>query len=193
MKLKQTLATLLTGLVLIIGCEKQNAKKSIENNVEITSIKPKIGIHEAVIRGNKNVIVEYINQNLNINEKEPKGGSSPLSTAITFDKEEIALLLIEAGADINSISNDGSTPLHVAAFFGRTKIVKVLLSTEKVDISIRNKVGATAYESVTGPFEIVKPIYDQLSLDLISLGFKLDYLELQKQRGIIANLLNDKS
>ena len=192
MKPKQSIVTLLIASLLIISCknEEQKSKNSIKNKIENSSMKPKMGIHEAVIRNDKNVILEYIKKGLDINEKDPKGGSSPLGTAITFNKEEIALLLINSGADLNSTSNDGSTPLHVAAFFGRTKIVEALLA-KKVDISIRNKASATAYESVAAPFEMLKPIYDKLQLDLMPLGFKLDYKELEKEREIIANLLKN--
>jgi len=43
-----------------------------------------------------------------------------LTTAAVFGKTEIALALVNAGADVNIINNDGSTPLHTAAFFCHT-------------------------------------------------------------------------
>lgn len=192
MKIKTTIISILM-IATLFGCKKNQSvdmDKSTSEQVISDSIivAPKMGIHEAIIRGDINIAKQHIAAGSDINEKEPKGGSSPLATAITFNKEEIALLLINSEVDINSISNDGSTPLHVAAFFGRTEIVKALLS-KNADTSVKNNAGATAYESVVAPFEIVKSIYDKISLDLMPFGFKLDYKELEKSRSVIADLL----
>jgi hypothetical protein len=56
---------------------------------------------------------------------------------------------------------------------------------------VRNSYNSTALESVTAPFEAVKPIYDQLSKDLGPLGLKLDYKELKQNRVIIADLIKN--
>jgi ankyrin repeat protein len=39
----------------------------------------------------------------------------------------VARLLLEHGADVNARENDHSTPLHVAAQYGKTAVVRVLL------------------------------------------------------------------
>ena len=192
MKTTQVLASVIL-IFTIMSCENLE-KKSLENKqekTEIKELKPTMGIHEAVIRGNISVIKQYIKLNQHLNDKDPKGGASPLSTAITFDKQEIALALIAAKVDLNSISKDGSTSLHTAAFFGRIKVVEALLKAE-ADVTIRNKAGANAYETAAAPFHFVEPIYKQLSLDLMPFGFKLDYDVLKKNRAEIAKLLNEK-
>ena len=71
----------------------------------------------------------------------------------------MAKALIEAGADVNCQNNEGSTALHTAAFLCRTEIVEALLDNG-ADKNIRNNYGSTALESVSGPFENVKAIYD---------------------------------
>jgi ankyrin repeat protein len=97
-------------------------------------------------------------------------------------------LLIEAGADLNFKNDEGSTPLITAAFLCRTEIVEMLLA-KGADKSIRNKAGSTALESVSGPWEEVKPIYDILVGVLGPLGLQLDYERIQTTRPKIAPML----
>jgi len=149
---------------------------------------PGIGIHEAVIKGDLQVIRQLISAGVNLDEKDPSGGSSPLITAAVFDKTEIAMALIEAGVDVNFINNEGSTPLHTAAFFCRTEIVQALLKNG-ADKSIKNNAGSTALESVAGPFEDVKGIYDYFWQTLGPLGLVLDHERIQSTRPKIAKML----
>ena len=121
-------------------------------------------------------------------KKSQWGGASPVITAITFGKTEVALALIAAGADVNFKNNEGSTPLHTAAFFCRTEIVKALLD-KGADKNIRNNAGSTALESVTGRFEDVKPVYDYLLSAFGTLGLELDYELLKSTRPKIAGML----
>ncbi len=147
-----------------------------------------MNIHAAVISGNLKVVEQLIEAGTNIDELEPAGGSSPLISAIVFGQSDIALALIEAGADVNFKNNEGSTPLHTAAFFCDTDVVEVLLQNS-ADKSIKNNAGATAFETVAGPFETVKGIYDYFSKVYAPLGLKLDYEEIQATRPVIAEML----
>jgi ankyrin repeat protein len=139
--------------------------------------------------GNLEAIRQHIEAGSDLNEKEPMGGSSPMITAITFGKTEVALALIAAGADVNFKNNEGSTPLHTAAFFCRTEIVKALLD-KGADKNIRNNAGSTALESVAGSFENVKPIYDYLMTAYGPLGLELDYEKIKTTRPVIAGMLH---
>ena len=76
-----------------------------------------MSLHQAVITNNINVVKKHISEGKNLDEKEQEGGSTPLISACVFGKTEIALLLINAGVDINVTNNDGSTALHTAAIF----------------------------------------------------------------------------
>jgi hypothetical protein len=149
---------------------------------------PAIGLHEAIIQGNLELVTQHIKAGSNLDEKEPSGGSSPLITAATFGKDEIAIILIEAGADVNLKNNDGSTPLHTAAFFCRTEIVKALLENG-ADKHLKNNAGSTALESVMAPFEAVKGYYDYFGEALGPLGLELDYEQLKTDRPKIVTLL----
>lgn len=157
------------------------------NNTEAE--KPKISLHAAVIKGDKETVKEYINAGSDINMAEPPGGSSPLITAAMFGRSEIASLLINAGADVNFTNNDGSTALHTAAFFCHPDLVEKLLENG-ADKTIVNQSGSTAQQSVEAPFETVKGIYQYFENTLGPLGLELDLERIQSTRPIIAETLS---
>merc|ERR1719458_892995 len=84
-------------------------------------------LHHAAIRGNKSA-AERLLHTEGI-EREPKDvqESTPLHLAATYDHLHIAEVLLDAEADPQSVSNDGTTPLHEACLEGNTGIVTVLL------------------------------------------------------------------
>ena len=89
--------------------EKKDAKAAIE--------KPKMDIHAAIVSNNLAVVQQHIASGSDINKKEPMSKSTPLMTACTFNRKEIAKALVNANADLMIKNNDGSTALHTAAFF----------------------------------------------------------------------------
>jgi fucose 4-O-acetylase-like acetyltransferase len=159
-------------------------------NSEAIRSAPDMGLHEAVIRNDLQVVLGHIRAGSDLNVKDPTGGSSPLIVAALPGKTEIAQALIEAGADLDLQNNEGSTALHIATFFCRPEIVKALLEHSS-DASIKNNAGSTALESVTAPFEAVKGIYDYFRLTLGPLGLELDDEQLKAIRPIIADLLRN--
>ena len=179
-----------TFLTVTVYIKQANPASKSEQSSVLPAI-PDIGLHEAAITGNLEVIKQHISAGSDLNEKEPSGGSSPLITAITFGKTDVALLLIESGADVNYTNNEGSTPLHTAAFFCRTEIVKALLESG-ADRNIRNNAGSTSFESVIVPFEAVKGIYDYFGQAFGPLGMELDYEFIKSERSVIADLLCNK-
>jgi hypothetical protein len=191
LKLKSTVKSLtVLGAILILGltsCAQGNTNDELAQDPK----KPSMDIHQATFMGNTKAIQEHINAKSDLNKKDAYG-STPLTIAATFDKTDVALLLIKGGADINALSADGSTPLHTASFFGRTEMVKALLDAG-ADVTIRNNYGSTALESVSASFADVKMIYDQLSKDLGPLGLKLDYGRLEKVRPLIAEMISAKT
>lgn len=185
------------GLVLVVAFfavinsgNKDASALPEANNIllENESLPPKVGLQEAVLEGNAEAIRQHIKAGSDLDEKEPTGGSSPLITAVVLGKTEIALLLIEGGADLNLQNEEGSTPLHTAAFFCRVQIVETLLANG-ADQYIKNKAGSTALDAVTAPFEAVKEVYDYFQQTLAPLGLKLDYEQIQKDRPRIAEML----
>lgn len=187
----KTLAGILMTLVLVslYSCGNNQSNSNTDTDQATTTKAPAVGIHEAAFMGNESALRQHIDAASDLNEKD-QYGSTPLIIATTFNKTEIALLLIEAGADLSVTGNDGSTALHTAAFLCRTEIVEALLS-KGADKTTKNNYGSTALESISTPFETVKPIYDQLSKDLGPLGFKLDYDYLESTRPLIADMLSE--
>ena len=54
-------------------------------------------------------------------------GESPLHTAAMNGHPDIVKLLIESGAEVNSLANFGRTPLHWAAWNGFSDVTKLLI------------------------------------------------------------------
>ena len=170
-----TTAILVVALLIAAGCEKQ------ENPT------PRMNLHLAALQGRVDAIQQHIKAGSDLNEKDVYG-STPLIIAVTFDKTEVARALIEAGADLTITNNEGATPLHIAAFFCRTEIVKALLE-KGADKKTKNSAGKTALETVAGPFDEVKGIYDRIGKALSPLGLELDYEWIKKTRPKIAEML----
>lgn len=195
MKTINILAMKLTVIVvLLIALTTSSCKTPEEENddpvtqVEKRAEKPNVDIQTAVITGSLDAVKQHINFGTNLNEKEPLGGSTPLISAATFNKPDIAKALIDANVDLSIKNNDGATALHVAAFLGRIEIVQLLIDA-KADKNAKNKFGATPRESILMDFNEVKPIYDMLNQQLSPMGFKLDLEELKKARPVVAMML----
>ncbi len=182
-------------VILITGVSINLNKGNAANNQnpaaasEINNIKSsKIDIHKAVLMNNIDLVKEYIENGADLNLKDAVGGSSPLITACVFGKTEIAILFIEAGADLNCQNNEGSTPLHSAAFFCHPEIVDSLLANG-ANKNLKNNSGSLPIDAVNIPFEAVKGVYDYFASSLGPLGLKLDYERIKSERPKIALML----
>lgn len=164
------------------------SKSDASTHTKSVAAKPKIDIHTAVLSGNIEIVKQHIEAQSDINDKEAMSGSTPLISAASFGKKEIAKALIDAGADLSLTNNDGATALHTAAFFCRVEIVQMLIDA-KADKTIRNKFGATPRESVMGSFSEIKPIYEMLQKQLEPIGLQIDLNEIEKTRPVIAMML----
>ena len=182
---------LMISLLTIVSCGNQEENSAQENSTTTVSQNnieaPQMDIFAATFMGDIKAVRQHIKAGTDLNAKD-QYGSNPLIIAATFNKTEIAKALIDAGADLQITNNEGGTALHIAAFFCRTEIVEALL-IKGADKTIKNNYGSTAHETVSGSFTDVKPIYDQFSKNLGSLGFKLDYEQLETTRPKIAEML----
>ena len=175
---------LLLAMLLTNACAQSDKKETAKSEVKA----PTMDLQAAVLSNNLDVVKQHIAAGTDINKKDPLSGSTPLITAVTFDKPYIVEALIKADADLNRKNNDGSTALHCAAFFGRIEMVQLLIDV-KADKTVKNNFGATARETVMGPFTDVKPIYDMLQQQLGPIGLQLDLEEIEKARPVIAIML----
>lgn len=179
MKCSKKILVALLSFVLLNGCGESSPKVD----------PPNISLHEAVLEGNLEAVQQHIAAGSNLDEKAPESGASPLISAAVFGEVEIAKALIAAGANVNHRqTSDGGTPLHVAAFLCHSEIVEALLN-HGADKNARNDHGTTALESVAGPFDEIKWLYDFLGLILGPAGLTLDYERIQADRPKIAEML----
>jgi ankyrin repeat protein len=72
----------------------------------------------------------------------PALAASPLADAIENDRRELALELIDDGADVNAAQGDGTTPLHWAAYRLDVDLVMRLVA-KGAAASTQNRYGAT--------------------------------------------------
>jgi len=189
---KKGMTAVMAALILLMSaCNSEKGHATNEKDPISASQKkpqpPGTDIHTAAFMGNLDALRQHIEAGSDLDQKD-EYGSTPLIIAVTFGKAEVARELVEAGADINCKNNDGSTPLHTAAFLCRTEILEMLLENG-ADKNIMNNFGSTALESVSGPFDSVKGIYDQFNKDLGPLGLRLDLEYLKKTRPTIAEML----
>ncbi|MFD2589170.1 ankyrin repeat domain-containing protein [Croceitalea marina] len=169
--------------VLFLSCKGQTSTEKSSgqdySNVEL---------QEAIISGNVEAVKYHIKVGSDFNEKDSFTGSTPLMTAATFGKTEIAKLLIEAKVDLNIQNNEGSTALHNAAFFCRQEIVKNLLE-HGADKTIKNNYASTPLASVEAPYAEVEGIYSYIKEQLSPLGLELDIVRIKETRPVIVNIL----
>jgi uncharacterized protein len=148
---------------------------------------PTISLWHAAITGNTAVIEQHIAAGTNLDEKEDYGGSSPLILAAIFGQNEVAQILIDAGADLELRNSKGSTALHQACFFCRPETVEMLLKAG-ADSSQTDNDGRTPLGIVTLDFDddlkgAYLHIYDWLNLEL-------DLDDIKRARIQIAGMLN---
>ncbi|AXG71791.1 ankyrin repeats (many copies) [Kordia sp. SMS9] len=176
-------------VVSLTSCAQENNSKTTAKNDQTATVEaPKMDIQSAIIAGNLDIVRQHIKAGSDLNTKEAMSGSTPLVTAITFNKLDIAKALIDAKADLSIKNNDGSTALHTAAFFGRVEMVQLLIDAN-ADKTIKNNFGATAREIVLSDFAQLKPIYEMLILQLKPMGFTLDIATVKKAHPVIAMML----
>lgn len=154
--------------------------------VEPEAATPTVSIWQAAITGNSAAMKQHIAAGTDLNKSEDIGGSTPLILAAVFGQDEIAQILINAGADLETRNYSGGTALHQACFFCHPKIVELLLQSG----ADRNKINSrnlTPLDSVTIQLDaeleaIYRHVYD-------SLGLEFDELYVRQTRHQIAQIL----
>ena len=98
----------------------------------------------AAMRGEVKLATALIDKDADVN----KTGWTPLHYAASStqgDQLGVAKLLIENAAYIDAASPNGSTPLMMAAMYGNTSTLKLLLD-EGADPTLKNQLGLTAVD-----------------------------------------------
>ena len=119
--MKHLLFTTIAAVVLV-GCGPQP---------------PDISIHDAVEKGNIEVVKQHLAAGTDVNAKN-KDGTTPLHKAALKGHKEVAELLIAKGADVNAMDESDVTPLHQAASYGHKEIAELLIA-EGADVNAKIK------------------------------------------------------
>ena len=85
-------------------------------------------------------------------EARDKKGFASLHYAVYFEKIEVAKILIEYGSQIESICNEGQTPLHLAATIGNSEIVKHMIFHGAAYLEAKDGYGNTALHFAAAAF-----------------------------------------
>ncbi|XP_039920333.1 nuclear factor NF-kappa-B p105 subunit isoform X1 [Hirundo rustica] len=108
-------------LGLLLRHEKVSPMVNLPNGEGLSAI------HMVVMANSLSCLKQLIAARVNVNAQEQKSGRTALHLAV--EQENIPLagcLLLEGDADVDSTTYDGTTPLHIAAGRGSTKLAAVL-------------------------------------------------------------------
>jgi len=112
-----------------------------KTNVEVRTPQDESPLMMAALKGHTALVKELIARGADVN----KPGWAPLHYAATGGHLEIMELLLENYAFIDAESPNGTTPLMMAAMYGSTAAVKLLLDAG-ADTAMRNQLGLTAID-----------------------------------------------
>lgn len=107
-------------------------------------------IFQAIAARDAERVKELLESNQGIPVETNPFGDTPLHEAIRHGQEEIASLLIDAGADVNATGEFGKTPLHYAAEAEGPASLAELLIENGADVEKPNKGGETPLYMAAG-------------------------------------------
>ena len=77
-------------------------------------------LHEAASTGNLGHLEDQLSKGLNPSEPDPEwGGRTPLHIASSLGFKKCVYVLVQAGADVNAVTETGWTPAHCACETGQ--------------------------------------------------------------------------
>ena len=84
-------------------------------------------VTEAIRNHDLDALKKEFENKADLNKLDPEFGLSLLGWAGLYGDADIAAWLIDHGADVNSKTKDGFTPLHQAAFLGHLDVLELLI------------------------------------------------------------------
>lgn len=113
-------------------------------------------IFSAVTSGDLASVKEYLEKDPSLLNKKNEGALTPLNLAAEQNKPEVAMLLLDLGADPYIGDNENSQPIHLAAVSGSIPITELLLS-HGVDIDSRdiNEMTPLLFAASRGQLEMI--------------------------------------
>lgn len=127
---------LISGCILLAGCQSEAKLNSTHQSVEATTI------FETIKSGNIQAVQALIHSNIDLEQRNSQGETA-LMNAIYSKQWDIAKLLMQAGADVNAQDNMQNSPFLYAGAEGYLEIVKLSLNYQP-DFNVYNRYGGTA-------------------------------------------------
>lgn len=101
-------------------------------------------LHQAIRRNDVSAVTELLKAGVDLDHKIDGKCALHLAAQSTNYNSEIVDLLIENGADVNSVDENGQTLLHLAVTWDDTELTDFLLDNSLVDVNVQDNVGETA-------------------------------------------------
>ena len=191
-KIKLNKLIAVASIVLTAGCGGSNSQSSNKEEKTLAPTKPPaISLIDASATGDLDAVKKHIAAGTDVNQLDPDeqgDKDSCLGVAAAFGHKDVAIALMDAGADIGYKNKNGSTPLHIASFFCYPEITKALVDKGADRKAIDNE-GGTALDGVLLPWSQAKGIYDLMNSIFTPLGVPLDYDRIKSTRPEIVNIL----
>ena len=179
-------------IILSAGCGGSSSQSSNKEEKTLAPTKPPaISLIDASATGDLDAVKKHIAAGTDVNQLDPDeqgDKDSCLGVAAAFGHKDVAIALIDAGADIGYKNKNGSTPLHIASFFCYLEITKALVDKGADRKAIDNE-GGTALDGVLLPWSQAKGIYDLMNSIFTPLGVPLDYDRIKSTRPEIVDIL----
>jgi len=141
-------------------------------------------IWAAVGSGDIEVVKQQLAKGVDVDAQDGMRGITPLSWATLLGQAQMAELLIQRGANVNSKNRDGATPLHVAAFLGQDEVAKLLVQ-KGANTNVRSNAGMTAVDVLKIDWEATQSIAQVLQIHV-------DREKVETGRAKVAKLLRQQ-
>jgi hypothetical protein len=137
---------------------KHDNLRQIQNEIKrdprLASMKDELGrtpVHLAAESGNLRLVNILINSGCPVNEKDHLKGYSALHYAVLHNHPKITAFLLSRRADINAISSDKNTPLHLSCANGCVETTKILLEHKALINALNSFYRTPLHMAAAGP------------------------------------------
>lgn len=128
---------LLASALLMTGCSSSGTVSNLEHNEASAATTPMV---EAASAGELDEVRSLAEDGASLNTLTEHG--TPLAAAVTGQRDDVALYLLQQGAEPDRTGPDGVTPLMQAAASGQRRMVSLLLAAG-ADVNARASNGAS--------------------------------------------------